>query len=73
MENKSSWLQDFETTSEDIIQDMVLLEAMEWRLSRDAHGVLRLPPEVGERALRRVGDYLSQHIWDLHVLTLRLE
>ena len=63
--NKTSDLQE---TINDIIEDVILLEAILLRMEQHS-GAADFPRQRLESALGRVQDYLSQHAFDLHTLT----
>ena len=56
-------------TINDIIQDVVLVEAMTLRMEQRSTAMADLPQELMEQTFGRVLDYLSQHALDLHILT----
>ena len=66
---------DFNKTTElyetinDIMEDVILLEAMRLRMKQRSTAMADLPVEQMERTFDRVLDYLSQHTFDLHILT----
>ena len=63
--DKSAELQN---TINDIIEDVILLEAMLLRMGQDSKAA-DFPREQLDAAFLRVTDYLSQHAFDLHTLT----
>lgn len=56
-------------TINDIIQDVILVEAMTLRMEQRSAAMADLPQELMEQTFDRVLDYLSQHAFDLHILT----
>ena len=56
-------------TINDIIQDVILIEAMTLRMEQRSTAMADLPQELMEQTFSRVLDYLSQHAFDLHILT----
>ena len=56
-------------TIDDIIQDVILVEAMTLRMAQRSTAMADLPQELMEQTFARVLDYLSQHAFDLHILT----
>ena len=56
-------------TINDIIQDVILVEAMTLRMEQRSTAMADLPRELVEQTFDRVLDYLSQHALDLHILT----
>lgn len=56
-------------TINDIIQDVILIEAMTLRMEQRSTAMADLPQELMEQTFCRVLDYLSQHALDLHILT----
>lgn len=63
--NKTTELHE---TINDIIQDVILVEAMTLRMVQRSTSTADLPQELMEQTFSRVLDYLSQHAFDLHVL-----
>lgn len=55
-------------TINDIIQDVILVEAMTLRMEQRSTAMADLPQELMEQTFSRVLDYLSQHALDLHIL-----
>ena len=55
-------------TINDIIQDVILVEAMLLRMRHRSTAMADLPPDLMEQTFSRVLDYLSQHAFDLHIL-----
>ena len=55
-------------TINDIIQDVILVEAMTLRMEQRSTAMADLPQELMEQTFARVLDYLSQHALDLHIL-----
>lgn len=55
-------------TINDIIQDVVLIEAMTLRMEQHSTAMADLPQELMAQTFARVLDYLSQHAFDLHML-----
>ena len=64
--NKSTELCE---TINDIIEDVILVEAMTLRIKHRHPYMVNASPELLEQAFHRVLCYLSQHAADLHVLT----
>ena len=56
-------------TINDIIEDVILIEAMVLRMKQRSTAMADLPADLMEQTLSRVLDYLSQHAFDLHILT----
>ena len=56
-------------TINDIIEDVILIEAMTLRMKQRSTAMADLPQELMEQTFSRVLDYLSQHAFDLHILT----
>ena len=55
-------------TINDIIQDVILIEAMTLRMEQHSTAMADLPQELMAQTFARVLDYLSQHAFDLHML-----
>lgn len=55
-------------TINDIIQDVILIEAMTLRMEQRSTAIADLPREFMDQTFQRVLDYLSQHAFDLHIL-----
>lgn len=55
-------------TINDIIQDVILVEAMLLRMEQRSVAMADLPTDLMEQTFSRVLDYLSQHAFDLHIL-----
>ena len=55
-------------TINDIIQDVILIEAMTLRMEQHSTAMADLPQELMAQTFARVLDYLSQHAFDLHIL-----
>ena len=55
-------------TINDIIQDVILVEAMTLRMEQRSTAMADLPQELIEQTFTRVLDYLSQHALDLYIL-----
>lgn len=55
-------------TVNDIIQDVILVEAMTLRMAQRSAARADLSPELMEQTFARVLDYLSQHAFDLYIL-----
>ena len=64
--NKTTELSE---TLNDIMEDVILLEAMHLRMEQRSTAMADLPAEQIEQAFARVLDHLSQHTFDLHILT----
>ena len=64
--NKSTELCE---TINDIIEDVILVEAMTLRMEHRHAYMVNASPELLEQTFHRVLCYLSQHAADLHVLT----
>ena len=62
-------IQDLRDTIEDIIQEVVLLEAMTLRMEQHATRQPDLSSSAIHDTFRRVVCYLSQHAFDLQTLT----
>ena len=60
---------ELQETINDIIQDVILVEAMTLRMEQRSTAMADLPRELVEQTFDRVLDYLSQHALDLHILT----
>ena len=60
----TSWLEDFEETCQDIQEDALLLQAL-------AICLQNVGDSVFSATLKRVSDYLSQHVHELHRLEKR--
>lgn len=58
----------FYETINDIIQDVILIEAMTLRMEQHSTAMADLPQELMAQTFARVLDYLSQHAFDLHIL-----
>ena len=56
-------------TVSDIIEDVILVEAMTLRMEHRHAYMVNASPELLEQTFHRVMCYLSQHAADLHVLT----
>lgn len=59
---------ELQETINDIIQDVILVEAMTLRMEQRSTAMADLPCELIEQTFSRVLDYLSQHAFDLHIL-----
>ena len=59
---------EFYETINDIIQDVILIEAMTLRMEQHSTATADLPQEFMDQTFQRVLDYLSQHTFDLHIL-----
>lgn len=59
---------EFYETINDIIQDVILIEAMTLRMEQHSTAMADLPQELMVQTFARVLDYLSQHAFDLHML-----
>lgn len=59
---------EFYETINDIIQDVILIEAMTLRMEQRSTAMADLPQEFMDQTFQRVLDYLSQHAFDLHIL-----
>ena len=55
-------------TINDIIQDVILVEATTLRMEQCSTAMADLPQELIEQTFTRVLDYLSQHALDLYIL-----
>lgn len=67
------WVDDFWETSEALLQDVILLEAMALRLEREESCMLQTTAELREDTCMRLLNYLSQHADELFVLQRRLK
>ncbi len=56
-------------TINDIIEDVILVEAMTLRMEQRRPYMVNASPELMEQTFHRVMCYLSQHAADLQVLT----
>ncbi len=56
-------------TINDIIEDVILVEAMTLRMEQRRTYMVNASPELMEQTFHRVMCYLSQHAADLQVLT----
>ena len=65
----NSPFEDLQETIEAIIQDVVLLEAMDLRMEHHNPRLSSVSPEVLDDTRQRVLDYLAQHTTDLYTLT----
>lgn len=63
---------DFQETLEDLLQDVVLLEAIDLLEKQRDASTAGVPTELLVQTRRRVLDYLSQHAGDLYILNKRL-
>ena len=68
--NKSTELCE---TISDIIEDVVLVEAMTLRMEHRDSYMVNASPELLEQTFHRILCYLSQHAADLRILTQRSE
>ena len=59
---------ELHATINDIIEDVILIEAMLLRMEQRSAAMADLPQELMEQTFSRVLDYLSQHALDLHIL-----
>ena len=59
---------ELHATINDIIEDVILIEAMLLRMEQRSSAIADLPQERMEQTFSRVLDYLSQHAFDLHIL-----
>ena len=59
---------ELQETINDIIQDVILVEAMTLRMEQRSTAMADLPQALMEQTFGRVLDYLSQHALDLHIL-----
>jgi hypothetical protein len=60
--------EELQNTINDIIEDVILLEAILLRMEHHSD-TADFPREQLDAAFLRVTDYLSQHAFDLHTLT----
>lgn len=60
-------------TINNIIQDIILVEAMTLRMEQRSTAMADLPQALMEQTFTRVLDYLSQHAFDLHILMRQRE
>lgn len=72
MKYYSGCYDDFQESLEDLLQDVILLEAMELREKQRDASMTGVPQELLSQTRRRVLDYLSQHAGDLYILKERL-
>ena len=63
---------DFQETLEDLLQDAVLLEAIDLLEKQRDASMKGVPQEFVVQTRRRVLDYLSQHAGDLYILNGKL-
>ena len=63
---------DFQETLEDLLQDAVLLEAIDLLEKQRDASMKGVPQELVVQTRRRVLDYLSQHAGDLYILNGKL-
>lgn len=59
-------------TLEDLLQDVILLEAIDLLEKQRDTSMTGVPQELLAQTRRRVLDYLSQHVGDLYVLKRKL-
>lgn len=65
----NSPFEDLQETIESIIQDVILLEAMDLRMEHQGARLSSVGQDVLTDTRRRVLDYLAQHAADLCTLT----
>ena len=63
---------DFQEALEDLLQDVILLEAIDLLEKQRDASITGVPQELLAQTRRRVLDYLSQHAGDLYVLKRKL-
>lgn len=64
-----NWLQNLQETAEELLQDVVLLEAMDLRMEQPLSRMTNVSREVLTQTRQRTMDYLSQHACDLYHLS----
>ena len=71
MKQNDSWREEFHRILEDLLQDIILLEALS--LYTERTGILAdvISPELLEQTRQRLLDYLSQHIGEVSFLSHR--
>ena len=72
MELSLDWINEFQQTSSDILQDTLLLEGMVLRMEQAKPYMAHVPQEELEESFFRLLNYLSQHAEDLSMLGRRL-
>lgn len=70
---QNSWLEDFDTAQQDIMEDAFLLNALSAYMSASGEFTHREREEYFLQVLHRLCDYLSQHAMDLHQLEKRIK
>lgn len=69
--NDTSWLEDFDETCRDIIEDTLLLDALAMYAAADSFFLNRGAAPYLLPVFRRLTDYLTQHVLELHRLEKR--
>lgn len=69
----TDWLAELQSTSADLLQDAVLLEALALYTEQRDTRLNPIPPEILGQTRGRLLDYLSQHATDLYFLSQRME
>lgn len=64
-----NWLQNLQETAEELLQDVVLLEAMDLRMEQPLPRMTNVSREILTQTHQRIMDYLSQHAADLYRLS----
>lgn len=72
MEIPNEWLDSFYEVSQDLIQDVLLLEGMVLRMERTESYMTHVPQTALEGSFFRLMNYLSQHTEDLYLLDRQL-
>jgi len=68
----TSWLEDFDVTRQDIMEDAFLLDALSQYISGDGEFTCGERAEYFPQVFRRLSGYLSQHALELHNLEKRM-
>ena len=69
---KTTWLEDFEETCQDIMEDAFLLDALAVYVSIDEEFTRGVREDYLPQVYRRLSNYLFQHALELHRLEKRL-
>ncbi|MCI8304423.1 MAG: hypothetical protein HFF52_07335 [Lawsonibacter sp.] len=72
MIDKTSWLEDFDETTQDILEDALLLDALSAYLSSGREFTRGERADYLPQAFQRLCSHLSQHAMELHRLEKRL-
>ena len=73
MELSLDWINEFQQTSTDILQDTLLLEGMVLRMEQtEPYMMAHVPQEELNKSFFRLLNYLSQHVKELYLLHQRL-